>query len=123
MDGIEVKKPIKCSAPQYVDFLMTWIQGKLDDEDVFPSHTDVPFPKNFLSVIKTIFKRLFRVYAHIYYSHFNRIISLGEEAHLNTCFKHFYYFITEFSLVEKNEMEPLSELITTLTSKDHQVNK
>lgn len=120
MDGEEVKKPIKCSAPEYVEYLMTWVQSKLDNEDIFPSHTDVPFPKTFQTVIKTIFKRLFRIYAHIYYSHFHSIISLGEEAHLNTCFKHFYYFITEFNLVDKAEMEPLAELIANLTSKDQQ---
>lgn len=32
-----VKKPIKVSAPDYVDYLMTWVQGILDDEAVFPS--------------------------------------------------------------------------------------
>ena len=37
----------------------------------------VPFPKNFVSMIKTIFKRLFRVYAHIYHSHFQMILALG----------------------------------------------
>ena len=120
MDGEEVKKPIKCSAPEYVEYLMTWVQSKLDNEDIFPSHTDVPFPKNFQAVMKTIYKRLFRIYAHIYYSHFHSIVSLGEEAHLNTCFKHFYYFITEFQLVDKAEMEPLAELITNLTAKDQQ---
>lgn len=36
-DGSSVKKPIKCSAPQYIDFLMTWVQDQLDDETVFPS--------------------------------------------------------------------------------------
>jgi MOB kinase activator 1 len=114
-DGENVKKPIRVSAPQYVDYLMSWIQSILDDETIFPSRVDVPFPKNFLSVIKNIFKRLFRVYAHIYYSHFHKIVSLGEEAHLNTCFKHFYLFINEFGLVEKKEMEPLQELIDNLT--------
>jgi MOB kinase activator 1 len=54
--------------------------------------TGAPFPPNFLDVIKTIFKRLFRVYAHIYHSHFQMIIKLEEEAHLNTCFKHFMLF-------------------------------
>ena len=43
-------------------------------------------------VTKTIFKRLFRVYAHIYHSHFKQVVSLDEEAHLNTCFKHFIFF-------------------------------
>ena len=97
---------------------MNWVQEILDDEAVFPSRVDVPFPKNFPSIIRNIFKRLFRVYAHIYYSHFHKIVSLGEEAHLNTCFKHFYYFITEFQLVDKRELAPLQELIDNLTAKD-----
>jgi len=111
-------KPIKCSAPEYVDYLMTWVQSQLDNEQIFPSRVDVPFPKTFKEVVKTIFKRLFRIYAHIYYNHFNKVMSLGEEAHLNTCFKHFYFFIDEFQLIDKKEMAPLQELITNLTSRD-----
>lgn len=56
------------------------------------NHVGSPFPANFKEVVKTIFKRLFRVYAHIYHSHFQKIVSLKEEAHLNTCFKHFILF-------------------------------
>jgi len=110
------KKPIRCSAPDYIDKLMTWVQNILDDETVFPTRVDFPFPKNFQQIIKNIFKRLFRVYAHIYHSHFEKIVSLGEEAHLNTCFKHMYYFITEFNLVDKKEMAPLQDLIDNLTT-------
>merc|ERR1712217_668887 len=47
-DGEKIKKPIKCSAPEYMDYLMTWVQAILDDETVFPSRVDVPFPKNFI---------------------------------------------------------------------------
>ena len=36
-DGKTVKKPIKCSAPKYIDYLMTWVQDQLDDEALFPS--------------------------------------------------------------------------------------
>lgn len=36
-DGTTYKKPTALSAPQYVDALMTWVQGLLDDEEVFPS--------------------------------------------------------------------------------------
>lgn len=36
-DGTTVKKPIKCSAPKYIDYLMTWVQDQLDDETIFPS--------------------------------------------------------------------------------------
>jgi MOB kinase activator 1 len=89
------------SAPEYVEKLMDWIQGKLDNEEIFPPTTDVAFPRTFQAEIKQIFRRLFRVYAHIYYSHFEKIVSLGEEAHLNTCFKHYFYFVTEFDLVPR----------------------
>ena len=60
--------------------------------------------------MKNIFKRLFRVYAHMYHSHIEKIIALGAEPHLNTCFKHFMYFVLEFSLVERKELEPLAEI-------------
>lgn len=79
--------------------------------------TGVPFPKNFLSSAKTILKRLFRVYAHIYHQHFSEVVQLGEEAHLNTSFKHFIYFVQEFSLIDKRELVPLQELIDKLTGR------
>ncbi|KAH7816535.1 putative MOB kinase activator 1A [Monocercomonoides exilis] len=115
-DGVKIKKPVKLSAPEYVDALMTWVQSQLDDETLFPSKIGVPFPRNFQDVVKNIFKRLFRVYAHIYHCHFEKIISLGEEAHLNTCFKHFLFFITEFKLVQKEELAPLDDLIKKVLS-------
>ena len=78
----------------------------------------VPFPKNFLSIAKTILKRLFRVYAHIYHQHFKEVVQLSEEAHLNTSFKHFIFFVQEFNLIERKELAPLQELIDKLTAKE-----
>jgi len=78
----------------------------------------VPFPRNFLNSAKTILKRLFRVYAHIYHQHFKEVMQLSEEAHLNTSFKHFIYFVQEFNLIERRELAPLQDLIDKLTSKD-----
>jgi MOB kinase activator 1 len=69
-----------------------------------------------MNTVKVIFKRLFRVYAHIYYSHFDKIMSLSAEAHLNTCFKHFSVFIKEFDLVDPAELRPLAHLIDNLTN-------
>lgn len=45
-----------------------------------------------MDIVKKIFKRLFRVYAHIYHTHFREVCVLEEEKHLNTCFKHFIFF-------------------------------
>jgi len=122
-DGVKVKKPIKVSAPEYVDLLMSWVETQLNDENIFPLQLGTPFPKNFQQIVKTIFTRLFRVYAHIYHSHFQKIVGLGAEAHLNTCFKHFIYFVYEFKLIDVKELEPLKDLIDSLMGKDAKDNK
>ncbi|KAF6158326.1 hypothetical protein GIB67_022406 [Kingdonia uniflora] len=75
-DSVEIKKPIKVSAPKYVDYLMDWIAVQLDDEKIFPQKLGVPFPHNFMDVVKIIYKRLFRIYAHIYHSYFKSIVGL-----------------------------------------------
>ena len=118
-DGQTIKKPISCSAPRYVDYLFTWVQNLLDDERIFPTEIGTPFPPDFLDYIRNIFKRLFRVYAHIYYCHFERMGQLGAEPHLNTCFKHYMYFVYEFNLIpRKEELAPLQELIDKLLERD-----
>ncbi|XP_010176239.1 MOB kinase activator 1A, partial [Antrostomus carolinensis] len=118
-DGTNIKKPIKCSAPKYIDYLMTWVLTQVKDlTTCIGGVSGVPFPKNFMSVAKTILKRLFRVYAHIYHQHFDSVMRLQEEAHLNTSFKHFIFFVQEFNLIDRRELAPLQELIEKLGSKD-----
>lgn len=119
-DGNLYKKPTRLSAPAYVERLLTWTQAQLDDEAIFPSKIGVPFPKNFQAIIKQIHKRLFRVYAHIYHHHFAVVTSLGEEAHLNTSFKHFVYFVTEFDLVERKELNALEDLVDPIFEQQKQ---
>lgn len=42
-----------------------------------------------------------------------KVISLSAEAHLNTCFKHFIFFVKEFDLIEDSELEPLRDLVNS----------
>jgi len=120
-DGAQIRKPIAVSAPKYVDYLMTWVQHQLDDERLFPTQIGVPFPPDFFDAVRNIFRRLFRIYAHIYYCHFDKMSELGAEPHLNTCFKHYMYFVYEFDLIpRKEELAPLQELIDRLMERDTQ---
>eukprot|EP01126_Amoeba_proteus_P019475 TRINITY_DN2004_c0_g1_i8.p1 TRINITY_DN2004_c0_g1~~TRINITY_DN2004_c0_g1_i8.p1 ORF type:complete len:133 (-),score=30.49 TRINITY_DN2004_c0_g1_i8:211-609(-) len=120
MDGAKYKKPTDLSAPEYVDHLMDWIEQQLEDPSIFPPTTDQPFPRDFLKIISNIFKRMFRVYAHIYYSHFAEMVTIssGSEAFLNSAYKRFHYFVEEFNLVSKSDMEPLEQLFQQLSAKD-----
>lgn len=81
-----------------------------------PHPADTPFPKTFKATAKNILKRLFRVYAHIYCSHIDKVAELGADAHLNTCFKHFVFFVLHFDLVERKELAPLEDLIEKFTA-------
>lgn len=111
-DGKEFLKPTRVSAPHYVVFLMNWIEMLLNSEKVFPSNAK--FPEKFPLVIKKIFKRLFRVYAHLYYYHYDECINLGIDKHLNTVFKHFICFVNEFELISQKELKILKNVINEL---------
>ncbi|EMR11545.1 hypothetical protein PNEG_00553 [Pneumocystis murina B123] len=117
-DSNKYKKPTKMSAPEYIETLLQWVLSFIDDESVFPTKNGFPFPKCFSLIIRQIYKRLFRVYAHIYCHHFSAIVALGEEAHLNTSFKHFIFFVNEFNLIEKKEYAPLQELVDSFITNE-----
>lgn len=73
----KITKPIEVSAPEYVELLMSWVESQLNDESIFPIKFDSSYPKKFHAICATIYKRFFRVYAHIYHAHFKQIQTLG----------------------------------------------
>jgi len=107
------EKPVSLPAPEYIEKLVIWISEQLDDSSIFPSESS-EFGKNFLSIAKKILSRMFRVYAHIYHNHWEKVKTLGAEAHINTCFKHFYYFTHEFQLIDEKDLQPMQSLIEKL---------
>ncbi|KAJ5671029.1 hypothetical protein N7507_000156 [Penicillium longicatenatum] len=118
-DSENYKRPTKMSAPEYIEHLMTWVQGNIDNEQMFPSRIGVPFPKTFSSLLRQIFKRLYRVYAHIYCHHYPVVVHLGLESHLNTSFKHYVLFIDEHKLASgKDYWGPLGDLVDSMLRSD-----
>ena len=57
---------------------------------------------------------MYRVFVHVYIHHFDKIKEmeyLNAEAHGNTLFRYFYFFVKEFDLLEDKELEPLIDLV------------
>lgn len=102
---------IQLPAPQYIDYVLTWISNKINDQLVFPTKLGGAFPPNFTKDCKNISRQMFRVFAHIYYAHFDTIVHLLVEAHWNSFFAHFISFVKEYNLIERSELEPLLPLI------------
>lgn len=48
-DGVQIKKPLEVSAPKYVEYLMDWIEGQLDDEAIFPQKIGMPQIRSLMS--------------------------------------------------------------------------
>ncbi|KAJ5805274.1 hypothetical protein N7474_011161 [Penicillium riverlandense] len=118
-DSENYKRPTKMSAPEYIEHLMSWVQSNVDNEQMFPSRIGVPFPKTFPSLLRQIFKRLYRVYAHIYCHHYPVVVHLGLEPHLNTSFKHYVLFIDEHRLASgKDYWGPLGDLVDSMLKSD-----
>lgn len=42
-DGDKITTPIRCSGPHYVDYVLTWVEEKLNDGVTFPSTTGTHF--------------------------------------------------------------------------------
>jgi len=99
-------KAVRVSAPEYVDYVLSWIEAQIDDPSIFPVNETEPFPANFeQAYVKDIFKRMFRVFAIIYHRHFEKVQELDAAAHLNTCFKHFIFFAICYNLLEEQEIQ------------------
>lgn len=107
----QFKRPTRMCANNYIENLLEWVERLVTDEQLFPSKSGIEFPRSFNSTVKQILRRLFRIYAHIYCAHFAVVVAMGQEAHLNTSFKHFIYFVKEFDLIDKKDMEPIRELV------------
>jgi len=106
----EKGKKVKVAAPQYVDYVMTFIQKTINDESIFPTKSTNAFPSSFKPIVKKICRLMFHVIAHIYHCHFKEIVLLSLHAHLNCVFAHFTIFNESFKLVEEKETEILQDL-------------
>ena len=101
----EKGKKSRLSAPQYIDYIMTYVQKTINDEATFPTKHGNDFPTGFDTQIRKIFRLLFHVLAHIYHCHFKEIVLLQLHAHLNAVFVHFVVFSLKFQIVEEKELE------------------
>eukprot|EP01128_Nolandella_sp_AFSM9_P002793 TRINITY_DN13182_c0_g1_i1.p1 TRINITY_DN13182_c0_g1~~TRINITY_DN13182_c0_g1_i1.p1 ORF type:complete len:219 (+),score=22.51 TRINITY_DN13182_c0_g1_i1:79-735(+) len=111
VDGDQYKTPVALSAPKYIELLMKWVNDLIANPKIFPVLPQDAFPDSFEATAQSIFKRLFRVYAHIFHHHLQEVIGLGAEAHLTSSCMHLIFFIRKFKLVKSVDLLPLKELI------------
>lgn len=107
-------KTVTLPANQYIELALAWMSNKINDQSIFPTKSGMAFPPSFLNDVRSICRQIFRIIAHIYWNHFDKIVHLSLEAHWSSFFSHYISFVREFSLIEPKELEPLAMLIENL---------
>jgi len=102
------RKSVQLPAPTYIDYVMTWVQNLLDDDNTFPTKSGQDFPASFPSTIKHVYRQLLRVFAHIYHAHYPQILHLRSEPHFNSLFAHFLAFGREYELLDTKDVRGTS---------------
>lgn len=132
-------EPCEIPASEYLTLVQRYISGKIDDQKIFPtdpsgvSFADNPafctpnptespeddwigkrsgFPKNFFDICRTIFGQMFRVYSHLYWTHFeDPMFHMNLEKSMNSCFSHFLLSATTLDLLKPGDLEPMQPLV------------
>jgi hypothetical protein len=107
-------KRTKCTASQYIDYVMSYSHQLIYDETVFPTKYGNVFMGSFKSVVKKINQFLLHVIAHIYHCHWRHLLTVGLHGHLNTLTYHFFSFCQHFSLVDEKDLEVLGHVYSRL---------
>ncbi|PPQ66382.1 hypothetical protein CVT24_007211 [Panaeolus cyanescens] len=92
-------------APTYIDYVMSSIQNLIDDENIFPTKSNTPFHPSFPATIRTVYRQLLRVFAHLYHAHYPQILHLRFEPHFNSLFAHFLAFGREYELLDTRDIK------------------
>ena len=108
--------------------------GKINDTRIFPTDTNIApsrnastkewlgkpsgFPDSFEQDIKSLYRQMFRCYAHLYHGHWvEPFYHLGAHKELNTCFIHFVNVGKLFNLLDDKDLKPMAPLVEIWNSK------
>jgi MOB kinase activator 1 len=106
-EDADTPQPVQLSAPEYFNTLKHWIRRNLNDEKLFPKASGVELSADAIAILKTTYRRLFRIMAHMYMCHFSHIQKQNMEKVINTVCAHYSTFALQYEMVEMGELEML----------------
>ena len=102
--------PQRLPARAYVAALLTSVLAAVDAAGAAP-------PADFIdTTARPLFRRLVRVFSHLYCHHAETLAALGATGHVDACFRHLHAFIIHHGLVEAKELAPLAATLERLAA-------
>jgi MOB kinase activator 1 len=106
-EDADTPQPVQLSAPEYFNSLKHWIRRNLGDEKLFPKASGAELSSEAIDILKTTFRRLFRIMAHMYMCHFSHIQKQSMEKVINTVCGHYSTFAMQYEMVQLHDLEML----------------
>lgn len=115
-------QPIQVSAPEYFDALKRYIKRNLLNKELFPDEIKAPLSPKADEIIKTSYRRLFRILAHLYICHYSDISKLTDLKYfeiMNTILAHYTNFVLLYQVCKLEDFAifaPVFEAINKETN-------
>jgi MOB kinase activator 1 len=110
----DTQQPVQLSAPEYFNALKHWVKRTMANEKLFPRTPGAELSPDALDALKTTYRRLFRIMAHMYMCHFSDIQKQSMETVINTVLGHYSTFALHYELVELSELEMLEPVYVAM---------
>jgi MOB kinase activator 1 len=114
-EDADTTQPVQLSAPEYFNALKRWIHRNMSNEKLFPKKDGEDLSPEAIDVLKTTYRRLFRIMAHMYMCHFSDIQKQNMETVINTVCGHYSTFALQYEMVELGELEMLEPVYEAMS--------
>ncbi|OHT13056.1 Mob1/phocein family protein [Tritrichomonas foetus] len=112
-------QPIQVSAPEYFANLKRYIKRNLQNKALFPEQDNAKLSEEATDVLKTSYRRIFRILAHLYMCHFSNINNIQEinvVEIMNTILAHYTRLALNMQMIEMSDIEMLAPVFTAINS-------
>ncbi|EAY20354.1 Mob1/phocein family protein [Trichomonas vaginalis G3] len=109
-----IQDPVQLSAPEYLLQLTKWARRNLANTALFPRKDGLELSADAYDVLRAIYRRTIRIYAHLYVCHFSSIKENGIEPVINTVFGHYSQLALRYQMIDEEDIEMLMPVFNAM---------
>lgn len=113
-EDADIPQPIQLSAPAYFNAVKRFAKRNMSNARLFPVESGTQLSADAMDVLKIVYRRLYRILAHMYVCHIKTIQNAGMEIVLNTMLGHYTTFGMQYDMIGVADMKMLGPVFTVL---------
>ncbi|KAH0786428.1 Mob1/phocein family protein [Histomonas meleagridis] len=113
-EDADTPQPVQLSAPEYFNSLKRYIKRNFSNPKLFPKESGAKLSEEAMEILRTTYRRLFRILAHLYMCHFSYILKFKFENVINTIFGHYATFALQYDMISPQDLEMLRPVLAAM---------